>query len=186
MKFTNDEQKFLAEFRARAQQYVDRVVAGDLTKEFASFEMLMSIFSALEADFAEDKLTSHYPVKAWREDQVAVPRGLLRPLVDGWKEYIEGQPNLTLGKAMNLEGGGKGTSPVLKTEKTLDRNMALSNLVVVEIRLAELNHTPISQDAAIQAVVEAQNVNYETVRKAFRRFGPGTLEELRSRPPSQG
>lgn len=89
-------------------------------------------------------------------------------------EYQTGSKKL--GEAFNIEGGGQGKRATRNTEKTQNRNRWLSYNVVLLMALAEYEGQPISQDAAFQTVVEEQGEEYETVRKAFQKYGSKTLQ----------
>lgn len=160
------------------RQLADRVSSGDTAPAFASFELIMSIFSAYEGNMDPKELSNSYPLKAWREDQVKIPRALLRPLVDGWLNYRDGDAGLTVGKALGLEGGGQGRRPAVQLEKKRNKDQGLSNKVVVDLVASALEENFVSQDAAIQGVADSEGVSYEAVRKAFQSHGKKTMKKL--------
>lgn len=178
MKRSDPQEDFLTALNARSRQYADEVESGDLPKSYACLEVLASIFSAYEAGIDGVTLTSSYPVKAWRDDQVSVPRALLRPLVEGWMKYLDPELDYSLGEAFEIEGGGAGRRPTKVLQKKIDRDRRLSNLVIVDYLASQDEGAPISQDAAFQAVADAEGVSYETVKKAYRKHSPSTLKGL--------
>ncbi len=179
MKLIESDDDFLEALNARARQLVDSASNGKLPESYASLEILTSIFSAFEGGIAKEKIAACYPVAAWREDRVEVPRALLGSVVQCWKEYVDVEASLTLGKAFGLEGGGSGKRPTKALQHKLDRDRRLSNLAIVDIISSRMEGAPISQDAAFQAVAESEGVSYETVKKAYRKHSPETLKKLK-------
>lgn len=173
---TSDKEEYLRKLSAKARQYADRVANSEISAQYASLDLLSTIFLAIEEGLDNSEITVCYPVASWREDTVEVPRALLRPIVESWMEYQSGSKKL--GEAFNVEGGGQGRRSVRNTEKTNNRDQRLSNRVVYLLLQAEGNGRPISQDAAFQTVVEESGVNYETVRKAFQRLGSDAMNAL--------
>ncbi len=178
MKSIESEDDFLEALSARARQLADSASNGKLPKSYASLEILTSIFSAFEGGINKEKIAACYPVAVWREDRVEVPRALLRSIVQCWMEYVDAETSLTLGEAFGLEGGGSGKRPTKALQHKLDRNRRLSNLAIVDYISSRMDGTPISQDAAFQAVAESEGVSYETVKKAYRKHSPETLKKL--------
>ncbi|MFU1478207.1 hypothetical protein ACM25N_11080 [Roseovarius sp. C7] len=176
MKLVTNEEKFLEQFSARARQYADLVKAGELPVQYACFDLLSSIYSAIEGGMEGDRITSAYPMKDWQERTVEVPQALLRPIVESWMEY--GLGNKKLGEAFQIEGGGQGKRLIKRLREKADRDIRLSNKVVCLLVDAKHRGAPISQDAAFQTIVEVDGEQYETVRKAFQKYGRDTLDHL--------
>jgi len=181
MKFIKDDERFLANVRARIEQYVKKIDAGQVSEEFVAFELLCSIFSGHEGGLEAEKIRSAYPIDSWRENNVEIPVAIIRAIVGGWVKYQASEGKLPLGVAYGLEGGGKGKRPMASTNQTLNRDQKLSNEVVLELVLAERQGYPISQDAAIQAVTDREAVGYGTVCNAFKNHGAATHKLLKGK-----
>lgn len=177
MKLETDETRFLDKLRSRMRQFSQRVSSKELPASFACFELLCSIYSAKDID--QEKVASAFPSQRWRDDAVLVPRAILAPIVRGWVAHREGEADLS--KAMGLAAEGKGKKPTVKGELTRERDVRLSNQVVVELIQAELNGTKISVDAACATVQEQTQpkVTYRVVERAYRKFGSETKKSVR-------
>ncbi|KGK78367.1 hypothetical protein PM03_14225 [Thalassobacter stenotrophicus] len=133
-----------------------------------SLEMLETVFSAFEAGFNHGDFASAYPVQAWREDTVEVPRAWVRELVSGWKKYKASEPQTTLGEALGIEGGGQGQQPAKHWLKKAYRDTRLTNKVVVKYLAERADGKIGSWDRACREVAEDEGVGFEVVERAMR------------------
>ncbi|MFG6559230.1 hypothetical protein [Sulfitobacter sp. 1A15299] len=183
-----DFQKYKEVLSARISQLLERVEKGEASKEHVAFEVLWSTFSAFEAGMTHEDLKEAYPIEAWREDTVTIPRELAQRLAEGWGAYRNPESDLSLGHAFNLEGG-KGKSPTRKVNRTLDAELRRSNKVVAMLLEARLNGNLIKQlslfyeVAAEETKRTGRRVSPDTVRNAFRKHGDKTMEKLRKKFP---
>jgi len=182
-----DPERYLVVLEARIHQYIERIQVGDIGKEFAALDLLASIFSAHEGQIPPNDLSFAYPIRAWREDQVLIPRALLRVIAEGWHRYREGEGETSLDQAFRLAGTGKGKSGSARRSTTIDKEIYLSNAVLAIWKQAEIDGRPISQDAAIQEVFEREKAKvsdgrkspqYGTIRKAFQKHGKATWDKV--------
>lgn len=178
MRKFEDEDDFLRALSARARQFADRVESGDLEKGFANFELLASIFSAHEGAIDKERLAACYPVQAWREDRVEVPRALLRELVEAWCRYRTSVDKTTLERELGIAAKVARGSPAKRVQATRDRHQRLSNLAVLEYLNAQLSDKPISWEAAYATVAESENASFGTVQAAHERLGAETMSKL--------
>lgn len=169
MRLEEDETRFLRQLRARMVQFCERVSAGKLPAAYASFELLSALYSAKEIE--QKKLSETFPSQNWRDDTVEVPRALLAPLAQGWLRHREGEVDLSA--AFELAASSKGKKPSVKAELTRERDIRLSNMVVIELIEAELSGSTISVDAACATVQEKLEaaVGYRVIERAYRTYG---------------
>lgn len=177
----SEEQAFLTKLNARARQMADEVAEGDTSAAFAALDLLTSIHSGVSGGISSDELTTSYPVKHWREQQISVPIALLRPVVEGWFRYRWGDDQPSLEQALGVAANTKGASPERKNQLKKDRDRRLSNSVVVDLVASCAEGAPVSQDAACAKVAEDENVSLRIVERAFRKHGIGTVEKLKLR-----
>ncbi|MDI3336646.1 hypothetical protein QKW60_09525 [Defluviimonas aestuarii] len=154
----------------------DEVATGSQPESYAAFELLAAIFSAREIDPA--KLRAVFPVKAWREETVEVPVGLLRPIVLGWLNYIEPSNALSLGQSMQIEGDKQGVSPTRNLQATKDRDRRLAKQVVLDIVQTKLQGSTLSIDAACVSLAQREKVSLRVVERAYKKFGPYMRKKL--------
>ena len=171
-----DEAEFFEKFEARARQFADRVVEGDLPKAYAALELIMSIYSARELD--TERLFRAFPVENWRDETIAVPTALLRPIVKGWMKYRRQAGKQSLEKALGIAAQTKGASSVVKTEKTTDRNRSLSNAAVLDYVASHLEGQPVSLDAVFAGVAEECGCKASAVETAYKEHGQTTIAAL--------
>ena len=179
----DDFEKYKEVLSARISQLLDRVEKGEVSKDYVAFEVLWSAFSAFERDMTHEDLKDAYPVEAWREDTVTLPRAIARRFADGWGSYRNTESNLSLGKVFELEGG-KGKSPTKKLSRTIDTEIRRSNEVLVLLLKANLKNNPVKQLSVFYEVAAKETertgkkVSPDTVRNAFREHGEKTLKKL--------
>jgi len=130
-EFTRDnpEDAFIIQLYWRAKGLVER---SNLPHAAITFEMLESAFSAFEGGLGHDEISSGYPVKAWREDTVEIPRAWLRVMVEGWQKYKTSPTGNTFGEAFGVEGGGQGAKPVRDQLAHYNQTVKLSNAALFE------------------------------------------------------
>lgn len=150
-----------------------------LSKSTIALEMLQSVFSAYENDVSHEELKDAYPVQAWREDTVQVPRAWLRVLVESWAKYKESPDGSSLGEAFHIEGGGQGQLPVRATLRNLKQETRLSKLAAVAYLMPDEHGSPKSWETALHEVAMDQGVSPSTVKRASEPRRKALFEKLR-------
>jgi hypothetical protein len=141
----------------------------DFPNAAVAFEMMQSAFSAFEGGLAHKDIADGYPVAAWREDTVEIPRAWLRVLVEGWEKYKEASTGSTVGEALGIEGGGQGKLPIREKLSQLTKDIRLSNKALVEYRARQLEDGHASWNKAYGIVANSESVSEETVKRACRK-----------------
>jgi hypothetical protein len=150
----------------------------DIPKAAIAFEMLHSTFAAFEGGLQHQDISAGYPNKAWREDTVEIPRAWVKELVNGWRKYKEASTGTTVGEAFGLEGGGQGKGPTIRKLAKMNKDIKLSNLVLVEYLYERDQQGRGSWERAIEAVAEHQKISFDTVERAFEKFGKESRQRL--------
>lgn len=147
----------------------------ELPRAAIALDMLQS---RLSTDLAHSELREAYPLQAWREDTVEVPRAWLRVLVEGWETYKDAPDGTTFGEAMGLEGGGQGKFPVRTKFKQMRREVHLSNAAIIEYLTLKADGESASWERAYLAVAEAEGVSPDTVKRASEARRPAALARM--------
>lgn len=150
----------------------------DFPNAAVAFEMMQSAFSAFEGGLAHKDIADGYPVAAWREDTVEIPRAWLRVMVDGWAKYKSGNTGSTLGEAFGVEGGGQGKQPVRERLDQVNRGIRLSNKAEIEYRTVQADGGNATWERAYQAVAADEGVSDETVKRAHKKHKDAKLQRL--------
>ena len=140
----------------------------DIPRTAIALEMLQSAFSAFEGGLTHQDLSAGYPLKAWREDTVEIPRAWLRVLVEGWASYKRAPSGTTFGEALELEGGGQGKKKSRQKLSQLNAQIHISNKVLEEYLFARASGQSGSWARACQNVAEAEGVSIDTVKRASK------------------
>ncbi len=94
----------------------------------------------------------------------------LKLVIEGWEKYKASNAELELGKAMGLEGIGRGIHKAVRVAKTNYRNVTLAVHVT---QLMEEGH---SKTKAIEAIAKENGMSVDAVRKAI---GPPDQKKLK-------
>lgn len=149
-----------------------------LPKSLISLEMLESAFSFFEAGHGHAELTEAYPVEAWREDTVEVPRAWIRVLVEAWQKYKKNGFQTTLGEAFELEGGGQGKQPAKHWLEMMNRATRMSAAVIVEYLNERSSGKSASWERACEIVAQKEDVSLDTVKRATNSMKEDILRKL--------
>ena len=90
-KSKDEHGKFIEQLFNRTSKLIAATEDDKLPKELVALEVIQSAFSAFEVGKEHADFQAGYPVLAWREDVVSIPRALLRPLSGGVGK-IQSQP----------------------------------------------------------------------------------------------
>lgn len=150
----------------------------DLPEAAVAFEMMQSAFSAFEGGLEHNDIADAYPKTAWRKDTVEIPRDWLRVLVEGWAKYKSGNTGSTLGEAFGVEGGGQGRQPIRERMDQINRDIRLSNKVIIEYGSAQADNGSATLDRAFHAVAEDEGVSVDTVRRAHKKRKEATRDRM--------
>ena len=167
-------------FVMQAYVYLSSLVEeDDLPRSAIAFEAMASAFSAFEAGKTHSDIRDAYPVRAWREDTVEVPRAWLRELVECWEKYKKAPESTDLGEAFGIDGSGQGRRPVRARLGRRKRDIRRVNLVVDHYLSAVLDEDRPSWNRAIEAVAEHEGVSADTVKRASGRLKERVFDRLR-------
>lgn len=169
---------FLDAFFYRTKGLLEAESAGTICREAVAFETLLSAYSALAEGCSHNDIESAYPLTAWRERTVTIPKALLETLLNGWVKYRDAPSGSTFGEAFNLEGGGQGKHPVRHALKAYNEEIRLSQEVLVEYLAHSATEQRISYEQAIFRVAEKNGVSESKVKKASERFRQRMLERI--------
>ena len=158
--------KFIEQLFNRTSKLIAAIEDDKLPKELVALEVIQSAFSAFEAGKEHADFQAGYPVLAWREDVVSIPRALLRPLVEAWAKYKASPSGTTFGECLNIEGGGQGKQPALSTLKALNKQAKLSNEVMREYLISPIEGSEMSYETAISTVADTYSISDATVKRA--------------------
>ena len=158
--------KFVFTLHWRASTLLDDT---DLSKAAITLEMIQSAFSAFENDLKHKDIAAGYPVTAWREDTVEIPRAWLRAMVEGWEKYKSGYTGSNFGEAFGIEGGGKGKGKTRQKLSQINQDIRLSNEVLVEYRAMQLEDGNASLTKAYGVVANNEGVCEKTVMRACKK-----------------
>jgi hypothetical protein len=169
----NPDDDFIFQLYWRAWSLMQQ---SELPHAAVTFEMMESAFSGFEGGLGHDDISAGYPVKAWREDTVEIPRAWLRVLVEGWRKYKTAPAGSTFGEAFKLEGGKQGASPARERLAHFNRGIRLSNAVMIEYLDERQNGGRGSWERAAGKAAEAiENVSASTFERASKKHRHGTL-----------
>lgn len=171
----NPEEEFIYQLFWRASGLLER---SNLPNASIALEMIESAFNAMEGGLVHDDLRAAYPLVEWREDTVEVPRAWLRVLVEGWQKYKSDGDGRTLGEALGVEGSGQGKQPVRRQLIALNREIGISNQVLLEYAVALAKTGSASWEEAYASAAEAENVSLDTARRAWKKHGPKKYANL--------
>jgi len=143
-----------------------------------AFEVMQSALSALEGGLAHSDIADGYPVTAWRQDTVEIPRAWLRVLVQGWEKYKSGSTGSTFGEAFDFEGAGQGKQPVRTRLQNLNKSIRLSNKAMVEYLGERADGGTGSLERACVAAADGQGVSEETAARAWKKHSKATQATL--------
>jgi hypothetical protein len=115
---------------------------------------------------------------ARREDVqcISVPYWYLEVLTNGFKAHADRNARLSLGKAMNLEGTGRGSRKRIENIVNTIRDLQMCELVLEVRARRERSGNPISLEdayAEVSSLCERQNykVSEDVIGRAFKRYG---------------
>lgn len=149
----------------------------DLPRTAIALEMMQAAFSAFEGGLKHADIAGAYPVPAWREDTVEMPRAWARELVSHWKAYKAGPEGQQFGEAFGIDGHSQGKRPVRSRLEARSKDARLCRLVAVEYLAASFDGTRPSWNAAMEKVALAEDISTDTVK---RRVGPGRQRIIES------
>lgn len=172
----NPEARFCEELNWRIRTLLDE---SSLPKAAVLFEVMESVLSAFDSGLKHGDVSAGYPVKAWREETVEIPRAWLGLLIEGWSAYKEAPAGTTIGEVLKLEGGGQGKAQARKNLNRLNERIRLSNLVAVEYLLERAEGGIGSWDRACELVAERQGKSVDTVKRAHDSLGKVTTDRLK-------
>ncbi len=158
--------KFVFELHWRARTLLED---SGLPHTAITFEMIQSVLSAFEGGLAHSDIAEGYPVAAWREDNVEIPRAWLRELVVGWQKYKSGPVGSTFGEAFGIDGRGQGKQPVRAKLRQLNNELRLSKLAHVEYRTEQAEGGQGSWERACSEVAASEGVSEDTVKRACKK-----------------
>jgi hypothetical protein len=131
-----------------------------------TFEMIQSVLSAFAGGLAHSDIAEGYPVAAWREDTVEIPRAWLQELVVGWQKYKSGPVGSTFGESFGIDGRGQGKQPVRAKLRQLNKELRLSNEAIVEYLAERAEGGQGSWERAYGKVAASEGVSEDTVKRA--------------------
>ena len=159
--------KFVFTLHWRASTLLDN---NNLSKAAITLEMMQSAFSAFENDLKHKDIAAGYPVTAWREDTVEIPRAWLRAMVEGWEKYKSGYTGSDFGGAFGIEGGGKSKGKTRQKLSQINKDIRRSNKVLIEFHAMQLEDGPAaSLSKAYGVVANSEGVDEKTLMRACER-----------------
>jgi len=170
------DERFVAQLHWRARGLLEQ---DRLPRTAITLEMLQSAFSAFENGMGHAEISDAYPVEAWREDTVEVPRAWLRVLVEGWEKYKSAPKGSNFGEAFGVEGGGQGQQPVRAELNALNQELRLSGRAIAEYLAERAQGGVGSWERAYHTAAEAEGVSADTVKRATAKHRPSTLAKAR-------
>lgn len=171
----DEKKQYLTRLTSRCEQYSERVKGNELNAEYASFDLLTSVFSALDGGISQQEINKALPHEAWRKHQVSFPVAWVRPLVNAWRTYADGGESISMERAFGISKGGRGSSNLRTTAKKRDEAQKLSNEVLIGLlRQGEAAN----QSGMISEVAARFGVSREKVREAYKEHSHRTLEKL--------
>jgi hypothetical protein len=115
---------------------------------------------------------------ALREDVqcISVPYWYIKALTEGFKSHANREVRVSLGKAMNLEGDGRGSRRKIDNIVDTIRDLQLCEIVLALRAKCEHSGDPISLEdayAEVSSFSERKNfkASVDVIRRAFKRYG---------------
>ncbi|MTH57885.1 hypothetical protein [Paracoccus litorisediminis] len=167
MKSLSDDEKYQVALEAWCEILLHEVKAGKLSKTAASLDLMSSALSAFDGGKSHAFLRMCYPIKAWRDETVEIPKAWVRPLAEAWQAYKVAGPETTLGEVMGVEGGGQGKRPARFVMQSLKKEIRRANDVDIEIGVAAMDSQFLSKEDAIAAVAERHGISADAVKMAY-------------------
>ncbi|MFV0492875.1 MAG: hypothetical protein ACK5M4_13760 [Pseudorhodobacter sp.] len=149
-----------------------------LPRSLIAMEMLQSALSAFDGELSHSDISDAYPVKAWREDTVEVPRAWVRVLVEGWKQYKRAPTGTSCGEAFGIEGGGQGKPPAKHRLSKLKDDIHISNEVLITYLQERAGGGRGSWERACGKVAERREISEETVHRASKILRKQTVDKM--------
>lgn len=169
MSSLSEQEKYLVSLEAWARMLLGELQERRLSQAAVSLDLLSSISSAHDGGLRHSDLRDAYPVKAWREDTVEVPRAWVNSLVEGWRKYRLAGPETNLGEVLGVEGGGQGQQPARVAFNNLRQDVHRYNAVSIEQRAGALDGTFLSQEQARASVAESLGLSDDAVKRSVSR-----------------
>lgn len=167
--------KFIFELHWRARTLIED---SKLPRSAIIFEMLQSVNSAFEGGLAHNDVMHGYPVTAWREDTVEIPRAWLRVLAEGWEKYKSSPDGSTFGEAVGIDGRGQGNQPVRAQIRQLNKGLRLANMALVEFLAERAEGRQGSWESAFGKVAASEGVGEDSVKRASKKHLRATLSRF--------
>lgn len=164
--------KFVAELFWWSTGLLDQ---SEIPHAAVAFEMLESTFSAFENGLTHRDIAAAYPVRAWREDTVEIPRAWIRELAARWTKYKSAPKGSSFGEAFEVEGGGQGKRPIREILERRSGTLKLSNMVIVEYLAERADGGIGSWQRACEQVALKAGVSVDTVQRALANHRSRTL-----------
>ena len=177
----NDLENYKDALWNRTMSLFDEMEGGELGRECISFETLLSAFYFFEDGFDHDDIKEAYHLKAWQEETVTIPKGLLEPLIEAWVKYKGAPTGTSIGECLNLEGGSQGKHQTRQKIALINKRVRYSNGVLTEYLQAKDSRVPVSWETAYGIVAEREGVSESTVKRASEKYIDRTIERLKER-----
>ena len=92
-----------------------------------------------------------------------MPAGILKVLAQNWRHYKDDGGAYSFSQVLGIDGKGQGKRGALKNLKKLNRDIALTTQVWIEL----IDNEECTQTEAYRTVAAQKNLEEQTVKNAF-------------------